>query len=154
MPFEHLLKSKTALALISLVAVTGLAAAAYSHKAGGLSSQDPKRPATPATPPPSVPGVAASSKIKAVLFTVRPDGFEPSEITLPEGKYVIAVDNRSGADEVLLNVRRGQSDRLKEVRLTRQQLNWRGVIDLKPGLYTVSDVNRPEWAARLQVTPK
>lgn len=99
-------------------------------------------------------GTPASSPLKSVLFTIHTEGFEPNEITLPAGKYVLAVDNRSGSEDVQLNLRRGQSEKLKEAKLSRKQMDWNSVIELTPGQYSLSDLNRPKWSANIKVSPK
>lgn len=113
-----------------------------------------------ATPPMVAPtilqshGTSASSPLKSVLFTIHSQGFEPNDITLPAGKYVLVVDNRSGAEDVQLNLRRGQSEKLKEAKLSRKEMDWYSVIELAPGQYSLSDLNRPKWSANIKVSPK
>lgn len=99
-------------------------------------------------------GAPALSPLKSVLFTIHSEGFEPNEITLPAGKYVFVVDNRSGSEDVQLNLRRGQSEKLKEAKLTRKEMDWNSVVELAPGQYTLIDLNRPNWSADIKVSPK
>jgi len=37
--------------------------------------------------------------VQAELITVTPTGFEPSELTRPKGRFLLAIDNQSGLDE-------------------------------------------------------
>src|SRR5258705_7861593 len=48
--------------------------------------------------PPQTPG----DRLDAELITLQPSGFEPSEITSPRGAFLLAVDNRSGLEEIEL----------------------------------------------------
>jgi hypothetical protein len=126
--------------------------------AGGFSAKSRRHVVHPSQlsqdTPPEATGTPASSPIKGVLFTIRSGGIEPAEVELTEGRYVIAVDNRSGIDEVRLAINRGGAGRLKEAKLTRKQPGWRNVFDLKPGRYTVIKINSPESFAQITVKPK
>src|SRR4029453_1202701 len=44
--------------------------------------------------------------VQVELFTVRRYGFEPAQITRPKGRFIIAVDNRSGVEEIVLQLHR------------------------------------------------
>lgn len=39
----------------------------------------------------------AKQSVPALLLTVEPHGFEPSAVTVPAGKYLLIVNNRSGS---------------------------------------------------------
>ena len=41
-----------------------------------------------------------SPQLETELVTITPTGFQPGEITRSQGRFMLAVDNRSGLDEV------------------------------------------------------
>ena len=45
-------------------------------------------------------GQSPQTPLQAELITVTPAGFEPAEITRPQGRFLLAIDNRSGLDEI------------------------------------------------------
>lgn len=47
-------------------------------------------------------GQRPGNHLQAEIVTITPTGFEPSEITRPQGRFILAVDNRSGLNEVHL----------------------------------------------------
>ena len=102
--------------------------------------------------PSAVARVRQREALATESLTLRPSGFEPAEITRPAGRFLLAVDNHSALDEISLRLERDGSGKLYEVHLTPQKQNWRQVIDLAPGSYTLTGVNQPGWACRITVT--
>ena len=93
--------------------------------------------------------------IEAELFTILPSGFEPTELRRPEGKFILAIDNRSGLAEVKLTLTRLSNGRLQhQSRLRKGKLDLREVVDLKPGVYRLSEANNPNWEVRLTITER
>ena len=89
----------------------------------------------------------------AIVFTLLPEGFEPAEITLPQGRYLLAVENRTGlAEEVELQLHREDGDKLREKRLGRGKRAWKEVVELVPGRYVVSEAGHPDWVCHLTIT--
>ena len=102
-------------------------------------------------------GTAAARQegnVQALLLTLRPTGFEPSEVTLPRGKYLLVVQNRTGLRGFALQLDRDRSERLHEVRLPARKLDWTGQFDLTPGDYVLRETDHPEWSCRVTITPK
>jgi hypothetical protein len=97
-------------------------------------------------------GGATKNKIEAELITITPRGFEPAEITRSKGRFLLAVDNRSGLDEVTLRLDRVAGNRLREVNVPRKELDWSEAFDLNPGQYVLSEANHPQWICRLTIT--
>jgi hypothetical protein len=87
------------------------------------------------------------------VLTLRPTGFEPPEVTLPQGRYLLAVENRTGlAEEVDLRLQRENGNGLREKRLGRGRPVWKEVVDLPPGRYAVTEAGHPEWVCRVTIT--
>lgn len=88
------------------------------------------------------------------LFTLTPTGFEPHEVTLPAGDYLLVFNNRTGLDEFALRLDRVGQGRVREAHPPRRKRTWRGMLKLTPGSYTVTETSHPEWSLRLTVTPR
>jgi hypothetical protein len=93
----------------------------------------------------------APSEIQVVLFALRTEGFEPTEMQLRPGEYLFVMRNRTGLDEV--NVRllseRGQQMLAAKVGLRRQDLKQR--LHLTPGTYRLTETDHPDWTSTIIV---
>ncbi|MDQ3745361.1 MAG: hypothetical protein M3444_13340 [Acidobacteriota bacterium] len=107
--------------------------------------------------PTPVPAAGAALRqegdAQVLLLVLRPAGFEPSEVTLPQGKYLLVVQNRTGLRGFALQFDR-DGGRLHEVRLPARKLDWNGHFDLTPGDYVLREADHPEWSCRITITPK
>ena len=153
MPFSIRKLTRLQFVAFGLMALLGLSTFAFSFR-DWVSKPFIFKPTVPAVIVQTSADAPASSPIKSVLFTITSEGFEPNDITLPAGTYVIAVDNRSGSEDVQLVFSDGQSKKLKEQKLSRKQLDWYSVLALTPGKYSLNDVNHPNWSATIKVSPK
>lgn len=95
-----------------------------------------------------------SQRIPAAYIRIRPFGFDPREVTGPAGSFRLAVDNRSGLKEVVLRLDREAGNRLHEVRVPREKLDWRGTFELTPGRYKLSEANHPNWVCTITITAR
>ena len=150
MPFSFRRLSKAGFLSLGLLILVGLTVWALSS---GL-----KRPISPAliaqtkaTPPP----------VKVVSLTVTPAGFSPTELTLPEGLYLLDINNRSGVAELNLQFGELNARKLKETKPVKDKQgrivklqDFRGLFDLQNGKYTITEANHPKWVVELKVTPK
>ncbi|HEV2763480.1 MAG TPA: hypothetical protein VGV38_10930 [Pyrinomonadaceae bacterium] len=93
-------------------------------------------------------------RVEVETVTLRPTGFDPAEITRPQGPFILEVDNRSGLDELDLVVAAERGERLREARVPRTRLDWRQQLDLRPGTYLLTEAGRPERACRITVTAR
>jgi len=114
-------KRLSALALVCLLSVLVAAAASARH------SLPPAAPLPPAARP---QGVGA---IEAEQVTLTPAGLEPSEITRPQGLFVLFVDDRAAVEGIELSLEREGGGRLNALRSRRRQLSWAEEVDLPPG---------------------
>jgi len=95
---------------------------------------------------------AQSSQIRTELITILPTGFDPAEIRVTDGPFRIAVDNKSGLDEVTLRLTREGGARVREMRLPVGQLKWREKLNLPDGTYLLTEANHAKWRCRIVVT--
>ncbi|MDQ3804574.1 MAG: hypothetical protein M3416_12165 [Acidobacteriota bacterium] len=121
------------------LALTVLAAATLA--ANALPTPDP----APAPPP-------AQAEAEAEVITLTPTGFEPAEIYRPAGRVLLAVDNRSGEEEVVLRLEHEDGERVHEGRASRSANALRKAVNLRPGVYTLAEANHPEWQCRITIT--
>lgn len=84
------------------------------------------------------------------LITLRPAGFEPTEITRSKGAFVLFLDDRSGKENSSLILRRLSGDQLRTINLERRNSNWNEVVDLSPGSYILQDETNADL--RCQIT--
>lgn len=93
-------------------------------------------------------------RIETELVTIRRHGFEPVEIIRPAGPFVLAVENRSGIEDVALQLNAVSGVRLKEVLVPQTKLDWRDFFDLAPGDYSLTEANHPGWICHLTITAR
>ena len=101
----------------------------------------------------SLRGDANSEPAEVELVTLKPAGFEPSEITRPKGPFILFVDDRSGKDSSSLELKRMNSQRVRTVSLNRRKSEWNDVIDLSPGTYVLQDVSNSELRCQITILP-
>jgi hypothetical protein len=95
-----------------------------------------------------------SERVEAEVITVRPTGFEPKEVTRSAGRVLLVIDNRSGLKELQLRLDRLGGQRIHDVAVSREKLDWRGSVDLQPGTYVLTEPNEPTWSCQITVTAK
>jgi hypothetical protein len=99
-------------------------------------------------------GGPGRERLETERITLRPDGFEPAQITRPQGEFILAADNLSGLREVALILEHERGERVRERRVSLEQFKWRARLDLHPGRYVVREADHPGWTCVLTITPK
>src|ERR1051325_1148622 len=97
---------------------------------------------------------ASGQRMEPLIIKLRRTGFEPAEITRLQGRFLLAFDNLTGADEIDLQLNHETGNKLHEVRMPRGQVRWRQALDLHPGRYVLSVVDHPEWVCQLTITAR
>lgn len=148
------LKSRVFLFIATLVFVGVVAMTAYAWLTPSAEpSLVPMANAQLQPVPPTQPMSASTLQLEIERITILHNGFDPEEITRPAGEVMLAIDNRSGLEEVRLRVDREGGQRLVDVSVNRKKLDWRKKIDLPPGRYRLTEANHPEWLCRITITP-
>jgi len=93
---------------LAALIVFGVVAALAEHRRTYLTV--PVLTGAPFSAPMS--GQQTSQRIEAELITLTPDGFEPAEIKRSQGRFLLALDNRSGVREITLRLDREAGNRL------------------------------------------
>jgi|SRR5882672_6675669 len=119
-----------------------------TRKAQVISTTETSQSAIPVR---SEPGSLQDS-MEAELITVLPKGFEPAEIRRPAGKFLLAIDNRSGLPEVKLRLVAVAGGSVQDLRIRREKPDLRKVVELGPGVYLLTEANHPGWIGRLIIT--
>jgi len=129
--------------LLSIFLLLSLAVLIVAHLHGGnlLPAEAASSPEQRSQPP-----------VETELVTITPAGFEPAEITRPPGKFLFAIDNRSGMDEVDLHLERETGGRANVPLSRRGRLAWREALDLTPGTYLLRASHDDSWRCRITIT--
>jgi hypothetical protein len=144
-----------ALSLVAIVFMKGRLPIRRANAAPETATSAEKPTTKPLVKPPAAPAERSpNSDIFSSLITLRPSGFEPSEITGPAGRWLLLVDNRSGSPEMWLRLDREKGKRLHEVRVRHESLDWHDLFDLTPGEYVLTDTHHPDFACHITVTAK
>jgi hypothetical protein len=131
------------------------AVAVFAALAVGASAAVAGKFKSPATvTPAAAQSNAPADRLETELITITPTGFDPAELTRPQGRVILELDNRSGLEEVELRVERSNGAREKEVRVHRTTLDWSGEVTLHPGTYVIREAGHPDWVCNVTITPQ
>jgi len=100
------------------------------------------------------PQQRSDAQVEVELITATPAGFEPSEITRPQGRFLLAVDNRSGLDQLDLYLERETGSRVNAALSRKGKLKWRDLVDLPTGRYVLRAANDQAWRCDINMTPR
>ena len=87
------------------------------------------------------------------LITIRPTGFDPAAITRGPGRFLLAVDNKTGLTVVTLRITTDGGGPVREIRLAPAQHKWREKMILLPGKYSLTEADHPNWICRITIAP-
>ena len=87
--------------------------------------------------------------VQLIDLTAR--GFEPSEIAREDGKFLLAVNNRSGIDNVMLQLTNERGTPVEGRRFSKTK-TWRKPLNLPPGDYLLSVEGHPQWVCRMNIS--
>lgn len=93
-----------------------------------------------------------SERPEVEVITLTDAGFDPTEIKRPAGRVLLAINNKTGLDHVLLRLGLDGGRTLHTARINRGDRNLRRIVDLAPGDYVLSEAGHPEWVCRITIT--
>jgi hypothetical protein len=99
-------------------------------------------------------GPQQKDKPPAHMLVLRPNGFEPAEVSWPKGRFFLAIDNHTGVNNINLLLDREVGGRVKEINLKMRKQRAAGIYDLPPGNYVLTEANHPLWSCRITITPQ
>lgn len=91
-------------------------------------------------------------RIETELITITTTGFEPSEITRPQGQFFLDVDNRSELNDLELHLERVNGVREKSAKILKTAPELRLPLDLPPGTYLLRESGHSNWLSRITIT--
>jgi hypothetical protein len=145
-----ILKRRTPLVATALMAIAVLLVTYASLKGRTThNSERTYRELTTASAPQALP-----TKLEVELVTLQPDGFEPAEITRPQGRFVLGIDNRSGLEDIQLRLERADGSRVPILNGRKRRLSWREEVDLPTGQYVIRETNQREWNCLITITSR
>jgi hypothetical protein len=95
-----------------------------------------------------------AQRIETELITITTTGFEPAEITRPQGQFFLDVDNRSELDNLELYLERMNGVREKSAKIVKTAPELRLTLDLPPGTYLLRESNHTNWLSTITITAK
>lgn len=119
--------------------LTAFAVRAYNKGAGGR--------------PPSVaaPSAQINTQTEVAVVTLRPTGFERTEIMRPRGMFWLVVENRSGLQTIDLRINSADSSLQNIQKMARKNHDWQQALDLRPGQYVLTEAYHPEWSCTITI---
>lgn len=105
---------------------------------------------------PANPDAVSSSQgrpVEAEIIALHPWGFEPKEISRPPGPFFLALDNRSGLDQMDVSLERETGPKFRAIGVSKNKRKWREKLTLPPGTYLLREANHPEWVCRITIQP-
>jgi hypothetical protein len=123
-------------ALAIAVAIVGLVAASANNDApvNGTWEQSDQKLGHFAT---------YQDPIEEISVTLRATGFDPTELKPHGRKFLFSLDNRTEVKELVLKLSRGDGTQVKELRVPGNAGDWSELFELKPGAYSLTEINHP-----------
>lgn len=89
-----------------------------------------------------------------LTLTLRQEGFDPAEVVRAAGSFMLAVDNRSGVESLNFILKRADGNKVLDIKVSNRTGDWSEMIDLRPGRYTLSEVDHPDWKCTFLIKEK
>lgn len=90
------------------------------------------------------------TNIQVETFRLGLTGFEPREITLRPGPFVLGIDNY-GSRNASFELVSEDGKRAHEIKWPMGQTRYRKLLNLPPGNYVLRDVTDPNWTAQITI---
>jgi hypothetical protein len=100
-----------------------------------------------------LPADSNDQKIEVEVITVSRNGFEPTGLVRPHGRFMLAITNRSGENDLLLQLDRIDGNRVHEMRMPKGRVRWNPLLNLPPGDYLLKEQNHSSWVCSIKLTP-
>lgn len=94
---------------------------------------------------------SGGERLEAEVISITSTGFEPTEITRPAGRFLLAIQDRNGLAELTLRVSRETDGAQFLVPTRKRQRAWRDVVNPSPGRYLLTEANHPEWRCLITI---
>lgn len=87
------------------------------------------------------------------LIIVKAYGFEPRQITRPQGLFLFAVGDRSGLEMISLRLDRADGSLVRQMDIYASSPDWHDTLDLPAGDYVLREAGNPQWRCQITITP-
>lgn len=152
MPFSIRKLTKLQFIAFCLMALLGLSAFAFSWS--DWFAKSTSKPANALAAVQTGPPEVITGPLIQELITLRPTGFDPAELTIPSGTFLLAIDNLSDIPNITLTLVEDKKNKIKDIKFESRNRDWREPINLKTGVYILSEISNPSWTCRITVTDK
>ena len=151
---KHFMKSRRQLwaGAMFLLAMVTLGAFIFAYAKPKLARRSSGSIAIPVQDP--AKSVSTKERIATELIVLGPNGFEPATLTRTPGKFLLAIDNRTGLNGLTFELDGVDGTRQRAALLADQRIRWREVVDLSLGDYLVRVVGHTKWSCRIRITEK
>lgn len=99
-------------------------------------------------------GEQAQEPLRPLYFRLLLNRMEPARLTIPEGRYVLRLDNGIVLGEVRFRLDVAQGPRVLEGRIPRGAGRGKAMVLLKPGKYVLEAGGRSQWRSEISVTER
>lgn len=155
MPFSFRRLRQAHFLALGVIALLGMTALAVT-KLGWFNQA--RTPASIAPQPITARNGEATGDPQGVIqLLLRPEGFDSKTLTVANGRYVLILLNRTGLENLGLQVSRvvGNGEKPKDIPFdAKKKYRIDSLIDLTPGDYVVTVQAHPEWVCRISTVNK
>jgi hypothetical protein len=102
-------------------------------------------------PPAGSKGHLAQDPMQEISLTLSSSGFNPAEVRPQSGRFLLSIDNRSGASDLVFRLSRPDGTLIRELRMSGAGGDWNEAFDLSAGTYTLSETNHSTWVCTIIV---
>jgi hypothetical protein len=101
-----------------------------------------------------LPAARRPDRPQVELITIKDSGFEPAELTRPQGDFLLAVTNDTYLPEPELHLHRVRGERLKALKMRGGAYHLNELLSLPPGEYALVEASRPDQVCRISITSR
>jgi hypothetical protein len=95
-------------------------------------------------------GQRPTSVREAFLITITPDHIQPAQLTSSEGFFIIAIENRSGLENLSLRMT-SKEGLIHQTDMPLLKTMWTGEFHLSKGTYELRESSHPDWVCTITV---
>lgn len=127
------------LATLSVLVYAGIAGKAWARVFGGFEKTQQEKP--------------EPQRLGGISVNLTRFGFEPSKITIPEGKFYIHIQNLTSIEEPVYSIfkDKNKGEKLDENRQRKGATGLDKVLNFKEGDYALIEASHPTWELSIKV---
>ncbi|MFY9620025.1 MAG: hypothetical protein WAM70_17750 [Pyrinomonadaceae bacterium] len=142
------------MAIVWAIAVVGIGGVAIAVRPTLMNRSTAAAKAEQATEPttPDSQRKHVRAAVPSHVLVLRPNGFEPAQVSWPRGRFFLTVENHTSAREIKLQLSRENGNRVHEITRKSRKERGVGILDLPPGEYVLSEASHAKWVCRITIT--